>query len=72
MRKPAVRGLILIFQLMTYDILLRMQEAQADHLKMAVLEVVEELAHPEELEVPPENVKYDKGVEYHVEKLNKG
>ena len=30
------------------------------------------LAHPEELEVPPESVKFDKGVEYHVEKLNKG
>ena len=34
--------------------------------------VMHGLAHPEELEVPPESVKYDKGVEYHVEKLNKG
>ena len=34
--------------------------------------VMHGLAHPEELEIPPESVKYDKGVEYHVEKLNKG
>ena len=29
------------------------------------------LAHPEELEVPPESVKYDPGMEYHVEKIKK-
>ena len=34
--------------------------------------VMHGLGHPEELEVPPESVKYDKGVEYHVVKLNKG
>ena len=34
--------------------------------------VMHGLAHPEELEIPPESVKFDKGVEYHVEKLNKG
>ena len=27
--------------------------------------------HPEELEVPPESVKFDKGVEYHVPKIKK-
>ena len=27
--------------------------------------------HPEELEVPPESVKFDKGVEYHVPKIQK-
>ena len=29
------------------------------------------LDHPEELEVPPESVRFDPRVEYHVEKLKK-
>ena len=34
-------------------------------------DVMRLLAHPEELEVPPESVKFDPGVEYHVEKIRK-
>lgn len=34
-------------------------------------DVMRMLAHPEELEKPPESVKYDPGVEYHVEKIKK-
>ena len=29
------------------------------------------IANPEELEVPPEKVFYDEGVEYHVPKISK-
>ncbi len=34
-------------------------------------DVMHSLAHPEELEVPPESVVFDPGVEYHVEKIRK-
>ena len=34
-------------------------------------DVMQFLANPEVLEVPPESVKYDPGVEYHVEKVKK-
>ena len=41
------------------------------HYAVFFADVMHSLAHPEELEVPPENVKYDPGVEYHVEKIKK-
>ena len=41
------------------------------HYAAFFADVMHSLAHPEELEVPPESVKYDPGVEYHVEKIKK-
>ncbi len=41
------------------------------HYAAFFADVMHSLAHPEELEVPPESVKYDPGMEYHVEKIKK-
>ena len=41
------------------------------HYAAFFADVMHSLAHPETLEVPPESVKYDPGVEYHVEKIRK-
>ena len=41
------------------------------HYAAFFADVMHSLAHPEELEVPPESVKYDPRVEYHVEKIRK-
>ena len=41
------------------------------HYAAFFADVMHFLAHPEVLEVPPESVKYDPGVEYHVEKVKK-
>ena len=40
------------------------------HYAAFFAEVMHSIAHPEELEVPPEKVVYDKGVEYHVPKIS--
>ena len=41
------------------------------HYAAFFADVMHSLANPEELEVPPESVKYDPGVEYHVAKIQK-
>ena len=41
------------------------------HYAAFFADVMHSLAHPEELEIPPESVKYDPRVEYHVEKIRK-
>ncbi len=41
------------------------------HYAAFFADVMHSLAHPEELEVPPESVKFDPGMEYHVEKIPK-
>ena len=41
------------------------------HYATFFADVMHSLANPETLEVPPESVKYDPGVEYHVEKIQK-
>ena len=41
------------------------------HYAAFFADVMHSLAHPEELEVPPESVKYDPGMEYHMEKIKK-
>ena len=41
------------------------------HYAAFFADVMHFLAKPEELEVPPESVKFDPGVEYHVEKVRK-
>ena len=41
------------------------------HYAAFFADVMHSLAHPEELEVPPESVKFDPGVEYHVEKVRR-
>ena len=40
------------------------------HYAAFFADVVRALNHPEILELPPESVRYDKGVEYHVPKIN--
>ena len=41
------------------------------HYAAFFFDVIHYLDHPEELETPPEEVRFDPGVEYHVEKLKK-
>ena len=41
------------------------------HYAAFFADVMHSLANPETLEVPPESVKYDPGVEYHVAKIQK-
>ena len=40
------------------------------HYAAFFADVVRAMNHPETLEIPPESVRYDKGVEYHVPKIN--
>jgi hypothetical protein len=41
------------------------------HYAAFFAEVMHSIANPEELETPPEEVKFDKDVEYHVPKVEK-
>ena len=41
------------------------------HYAAFFADVMHLIANPEELEVPPEKVFYDEGVEYHVPKISK-
>ncbi len=41
------------------------------HYAAFFFDVIHYMDHPEELETPPETVRFDPGVEYHVPKLNK-
>ena len=41
------------------------------HYSAFFADVMRYIANPEELETPPETVKYDPKVEYHVEKVKK-
>ena len=41
------------------------------HYSAFFAEVMHYIANPRELEVPPEEIKFDKGVEYHVPKISK-
>ena len=41
------------------------------HYAAFFADIVRSLNHPETLETPPENIRFDKGVEYHVDKIKK-
>jgi hypothetical protein len=42
------------------------------HYAAFFFDVIHLMDHPEELETPPESVRFDEGVEYHVPKIQRG